>query len=228
MANEKDKSFIFYHDFKYIINFLTQAEKGDLLDALIAYSEHNQIPMSFTTAVENAFLYIKNRLDDNFNKRETLRKNGAKGGNPNFKKGLTNPYYPDKTLPKDNQDITKTLPKDNLNANANANVNANVNNITPTPLKPKKIEIDLSFVAENLKPIFQKWLDYKKERGENYKPIGLKTAYNNLLKWSNSNPSIAKNIVDKAIGSNYQGFFEPKGSNNFTTGATNDKKVLPY
>jgi hypothetical protein len=40
--------------------------------------------------------------------RDKQRENGKKGGNPNFKKGQQNPYYPPE---KDNQDITKDNPK---------------------------------------------------------------------------------------------------------------------
>ena len=62
----------------------------------------------------------KQRLEVVSEYRERQRANGKKGGNPNFKKGQDNPYFSEKTLPKDNPEISggydfseKTLPKDN-------------------------------------------------------------------------------------------------------------------
>ena len=73
--------------------------------------------------IENGKLFSiahKQRLEVVSEYREKQRENGKKGGNPNFKKGQDNPYFSEKTLPKDNPEISggydfseKTLPKDN-------------------------------------------------------------------------------------------------------------------
>jgi len=82
--------------------------------------------------------------------------------------------------------------------------------------KVKDKEIDLSFIAdEKFKEVFKKWLDYKKERGESYKPMGLKSAYNKLIKFSGGKSDIADKIIEQAMSNNYSGFFELKeGFNN--------------
>jgi len=213
----KDKSFIFYHDFKFIINFLSQEQKGDLLDALISYSEDGQQILGIDKPVENAFLYIKNRIDDNAKKRNILRENALKGGNPNFKKGKSNPYYHNQNitdvLPKDNQKITKTLPKDNLNVNVKANVKANVNskdnNKPPTPFKK---EFDLSFIdRKDFKDLFSRWMQYRREVKKPYKSkMSVQSAYKDLLKLSNTDLSVAKNIVEQSICRQWQGLFALK------------------
>ncbi len=109
----KEKSFIFYTDFKFILNFLSQEEKGDLIDLLVKYTETLECPDIENDNVSNAFEYIKNRMDDVFSNREISRENGKKGGRPPKKKTPTktknNPEKPTQTL--------------NGNGNGNGNVN---------------------------------------------------------------------------------------------------------
>ena len=75
-----------------------------------------------------------------------------------------------------------------------------------------KKEIDLSFCIPSFIPIMNEWIAFKKEKGQTYKPIGLKGCYNNLLKLSNSNPTTAKLIVEQSIANNYSGLFELKNN----------------
>jgi hypothetical protein len=220
----KDKSFIFYHDFKFILNFLTQAEKGDLIDGIILYSETGETPLNFSEKTENAFLYIKNRIDDNISKRETLRKNASKGGNPNFKKGKSNPYYDNQNITKDNQEITKTLPKDNLNINANANVKANINANAkdikpPNPLFKKgdkkilkekpinEIALKLARLLNKLILIHNPLFKIKREHGLNWakdiEKINHIDGYSyflieEVIKWAQNDDFWKKNILSGA------------------------------
>ena len=77
-------------------------------------------------------------------------------------------------------------------------------------ISPKK-ESDLSFVDEAFKDIFREWLEYKRERKENYKSEkSLKMCYNHLLKLSDDNPEKAKLVIEQSIASNYAGLFELK------------------
>lgn len=74
------------------------------------------------------------------------RENGAKGGNPNFKKGKPNPYYNEDETGLDNgvlgnvgdnqnitDKITETLPKDNRNISYIKRKEKENNNISPIP-----------------------------------------------------------------------------------------------
>ena len=63
---------------------------------------------------------------------------------------------------------------------------------------------------EELKKVFQIWLDYKKEKKQAYKPIGEQTAFNHLKKYSNGDVELAKQIIEDAMAKNYMGFFPPK------------------
>lgn len=65
--------------------------------------------------------------------------------------------------------------------------------------------------------VIEQWLSYKKEKKQTYKPIGLKTLVNKLLKLSNNDAGIAKQIVEHSIMNNYAGLF-PLKQNNCSSG----------
>jgi hypothetical protein len=72
-----------------------------------------------------------------------------------------------------------------------------------------ELNLDKRFVT-----IIQKWLQYKKERKQTYQKTGLTQFIKNLLKLSNNDPRIAKQIIDRSISNNWAGIFE---LNNKTT-----------
>ena len=60
------------------------------------------------------------------------------------------------------------------------------------------------------------WLGYKKEKGQTYKPTGLKTLLNNLLKWQKEyGEDYVIQAIDNSITSNYAGIFPAKKQVNF-------------
>ena len=62
---------------------------------------------------------------------------------------------------------------------------------------------------------FEKWMRYKSERKESYKSeLSKKSFYNNLLKLSNNNPTIAAQIIEQSISNNWAGIFEIKNKTN--------------
>lgn len=59
--------------------------------------------------------------------------------------------------------------------------------------------------------IFCDWIEYKKRKGKGYKnQTSMQTCYKNMLKKSFNDPSIARVMIDEAIGNNYEGFFTPR------------------
>lgn len=101
----------------------------------------------------------------------------------------------------------------------------NKENINPTPLSPKgkshKV-LDLSFVdREDFIPIMEQWLAYKKEKGQTYKPTGLRTCYKKLVEYSNGNAEKAKQIIEEAMSNNYSGFFPLKQQTNGNNNRSN-------
>jgi hypothetical protein len=70
---------------------------------------------------------------------------------------------------------------------------------------------DFDFISDEFLEAFSLWLEYKKDRRENYKSEkSLKACYNKLVKLSKGNPAVASQIVDESIANNWAGFFELK------------------
>lgn len=87
--NEKKESFIIRYSSIPQINALDQAQKGDLLDAVIKYSMNGIVPDNLNPVTNNVFLGIQYYMDiDERKYKETSEKNsknGAKGGRPKSK-----------------------------------------------------------------------------------------------------------------------------------------------
>lgn len=82
-------------------------------------------------------------------------------------------------------------------------------------LFPSFSDFDLDYITEELADTFTTWIEYKKDRRENYKSEkSLRLCYNKLIKLSNNDPVIALQIIEDAIASNYAGFFELKKNRN--------------
>ena len=74
---------------------------------------------------------------------------------------------------------------------------------------------DFDFISNEFLETFTLWLEYKKDRRENYKSEkSLKACYNKLVKLSKGNPAVASQIVDESIANNWAGFFELKNNKN--------------
>lgn len=74
---------------------------------------------------------------------------------------------------------------------------------------------DFDFISNEFLETFTLWLEYKKDRRENYKSEkSLKACYNKLVKLSKGNPAVASSNVDESIANNWAGFFELKNNKN--------------
>lgn len=80
------------------------------------------------------------------------------------------------------------------------------NNISPLSPKEKEDIFSNHKFSDPMKSTIEKWLDYKKERRENYKPTGLKSllsAVENKLKEYPEQDVI--NLVEESMANNWQG-----------------------
>ena len=139
-------SIVFYKSFYDAIKGLDAENYKKCCNAILEYAFDGKEPIK--DSVEYlVFTLVKPQIDKNNVRYE----NSKKGGNPNFKKGQKNPYYNNqdtsKTLPKDNQEITNQLPNvyvyDNVYVNDNDNDNVNVyvndnDNVNDNKLNKKK------------------------------------------------------------------------------------------
>ena len=119
-------TFIVYISFYRPISILSDKQLGRLFRAIFKY--HLGEVVNVEEDIRMAFEFFKNQFEIDESKYQAKIKrdveNGHKGGNPNFKKGKTNPYY------KDNKKITQDNPglcKDNPNITQDKAINDNVN-----------------------------------------------------------------------------------------------------
>ena len=142
-------TFILKTKYGSVVNKLSDKQAGVLFKMLFEYVENGANAGSTDEKIEMAFEFIKLDLDafsESYQKKLAVNKeNGKKGGNPNFVKGKSNPYYEKK----DNPNITEdnpTLPnitEDNPNDNDNDN-DYNINKQTNTHTHEEKPKTEKS------------------------------------------------------------------------------------
>ena len=102
-----------------------------------------------------------------------------------------------------------------------------------SPIKEEKKVIDESITKEEKNKrdfdlVFEKWLNYKKERRETYKSVASQLAcYNKLVKYSSNDPVKANEIIENSMAGNYMGFFEPKEKTNGKPVVVNQSIGIP-
>lgn len=86
------KSFLFYLDWRQPLEMLNDAEKGQLIMALLDYEETGALPENISGAAGMAFSFMRAQLDRDQEKYEARckanRENGMKGGRPPKEKEL--------------------------------------------------------------------------------------------------------------------------------------------
>ncbi len=126
------ESFVIYNSFYKPISRLSDKQLGRLFRAIFEYNISGVVDVE--EDISMAFEFFKNQFEIDGSKYQAKIKrdveNGRRGGNPNFKKGKSNPYYAAK---KDNPEITE----DNrglcqITEDKAINDNVNDNDVIPT------------------------------------------------------------------------------------------------
>ena len=65
-----------------------------------------------------------------------------------------------------------------------------------------------------MESVIAKWLEYKKEKRQTYKPRGLEAFKKRLMGLSGGDPVIANAVVEQSMANNYAGVFPLKNNNN--------------
>lgn len=77
----------------------------------------------------------------------------------------------------------------------------------------KRDAFDTSFVCEELRPIFLRFLEMRKKIGKPLKtPKGIKDRYNNLIKLSGGDTALAIAIAEQTLSHEWQDFYELKNN----------------
>lgn len=84
--------------------------------------------------------------------------------------------------------------------------------MSATRKKAVKTELNMGIVRADMQPIVERWLRYKREKGQSYKPTGFSSFVNKLMKLSGGNVSVATQIVEESISNNWAGIFALKNN----------------
>ena len=87
------ESFIFYKSFYESIKSLDKESQLEIYNAICTYSLYGEEPKEMSPVAKAIFTLIKANIDSANKRYLASVENGKKGGNPNFKKGISNPYY---------------------------------------------------------------------------------------------------------------------------------------
>lgn len=104
------------------------------------------------------------------------------------------------------------------------NGNEDVNNYKK--VLEKVLSENSIILPEGFEPLILEWLQYKSEKGQSYKPTGLKNLLLTFIEESGSDKEEAKKMLKYSMSKNYTGLFKDKsnGSNRQNTGR-HEKRV---
>ena len=83
-------------------------------------------------------------------------------------------------------------------------------------------------IPEDFTEIILTWLKYKSEKGQSYKPTGLKTFIKKLISDTHGNSSLAEIWIDHSMSNNYSGVFPPKEKKHSTIPPTPSRIPLDW
>lgn len=203
----KKKSFVFNTEWQEVLLQHPAEVRLEVYDAIIEYVASGTLS-ELKPMAKIAFSFIKREIDFNeqryqevVNKRIEAGKKSAESRN-NKSTNAT-------SVNKCQQTSTNATDYEYEYEYDNVIVEKELSNESP-----KKKNFDLAFVAPEYHKAFTEWLQYKKDRKETYKTQqSLQKCYTKLINLSGNNPSVAQEIVDQSIASNYAGLFELKKSN---------------
>lgn len=72
------------------------------------------------------------------------------------------------------------------------------------------------------------WLKYKSEKGQSYKPTGLKTFINGFLKNSNGDIKTGREMIDYSMSNNWAGLFKDNSKQITHEIKTQNSNILPF
>lgn len=193
------------------IGLLSDAEAGKVLKMMAQYASSGNVPDDVPAVSAILFQAIQEDMiyfDERYSARcEINRKVGKMGGRPR------------KVISKETDGLLKETdglfekPKDK-DKDKDKNKDKNL------------IEKTISFSDDaRMNEAITRWLAYKKERGQTYKPTGLKAFITRLGNLSGGNGEVALKIVEQSMANNYSGVF-PLNSNRAVTNTPDMGVVL--
>lgn len=186
-------------------DLLPVEDKACLLDCIVSYARDGvEPPDGVSVVVEVMFSQIQDDMvyyEHKYSKRcEVNRKVGKMGGRPRKEK----PKETDGLLKETDGLLEK--PKDKEKREKGKDKKKDKSLLID---KTKSFPDSFSDDAQMDRAI-KNWMAYKKERGQTYKPIGLKAFVTRLHNLSGGRGDVALQIVEQSISNNYSGVFPLK------------------
>ena len=133
-------------------------------------------------------------------------------------------------IPRNSPSATVAIPSPNSNSNSNSNSNINTKERSkttkaPKPDKVQEIKLAPEVDTPEVREALATWLDYKKEKNQSYKPIGLNSLYKKISEMGGGKFVLA---VENSIQSNYSGLFAPSevGGGRKETATEKSQRIL--
>lgn len=203
------ESIIFYRSFYEAIKDLKTDIQGEIYTAIMEYGLYGKETENLGPIARSIFTLVKPQIDKNIKRYE----NGCRGGRPNRNK----PEHE----PNNNQNKSEQEPKENDNVNDNKNIPPIIppagekegEGEEKNKRKRTRPPIDTGFIDAPFRGVMDRWLEYKRARGQTYKSeASIKTCYKKLLEMSGDDPVKAEAIVENSIANNYAGLFPLKNT----------------
>ena len=190
------ESIIFYRSFYEAIKDLKTDIQGEIYTAIMEYGLYGKETENLGPIARSIFTLVKPQIDKNIKRYE----NGCRGGRPNRNKSEQEPKEKDNV--NDNNNIPPIIPPAGEKEGEEKNKR-----------KRARPPIDTGFIDAPFREVMNKWLEYKRARGQTYKSeASIKTCYKKLLEMSGDDPVKAEAIVENSIANNYAGLFPIKNT----------------
>ena len=205
-------SFVYYVDWAKELLKYPDDLRLKIDDAVKRYVLYGEEPTD-REVIYSMFGLMRTQLDRDNEKWNCTKQKRSDAG----KKGMATRWADNKNN-KCYQGITSVT--DNVNVNENVNDNVNVSYFFMED-RGKKITFD--FVSAAFSDVFATWLQYKRERGEQYTPAQAKAFYTRLTQLSCGDPAKARQIVEQAMSGNYPTIVQLNPNSNYADNNANHR-----
>lgn len=177
------------------IGLLSDAEAGIVLKMMAQYASSGDVPSDVPPVAAILFQAIQEDMEyfnTKYSKRCEINKRIAKERDNARKENERN------------TNVERTLNERSLNRKDKDKYNKDSKNLS-------LLNDSISFSDDaQMNEAITRWVAYKKERGQTYKPIGLKAFITKLSNLSGDSGEVALKIVEQSIANNYSGVFPLK------------------
>lgn len=204
-----DKKFNFFESYHRALSRVPDSCYGRVVRGMALFAFEGIEP-NFTNDIDNvAWELIRPILLRGMELSQIRAEAGKQGGERG--KGVSR-NVGNSNARKKNNSKSKANQKQNNNGIGNGIGNGNGNIIKEN--KKEKQNVLPSYISPEFADIMTDWVQYKRERGQAYKPRGIKYCYSRLLNLSGNDPNKARRIIEQSIANNYSGLFQIKDNNN--------------